>query len=218
MSPNTEKRWNTWCSGAELTTYINVNKTKEMVVDLGGAAPSLSAHWRNSGGSGLQLQLPGCAHNIHDLTWSACTSWLAKKCLYFLRKLQRAGLGSSILKSFYHWSWATLCLWPPTPPRPSIQIALLAWLLQNTVFNRNLHMWWCSAPEQTGQRMDTPKVLHGGRVGRCRGFSAPVDFFSLSASRRSPAWLLAPRWCGRSELLVAYTLMYVCDLIMLFLT
>ncbi|KAI3362873.1 hypothetical protein L3Q82_001921 [Scortum barcoo] len=70
-----------WCRQNNLC--INVKKTKEMIVELQkGQTPPLSpVHRRDCGGSGLQLQ--------------------AHQRLYFLRRLRRAGLGSSVLTSFY---------------------------------------------------------------------------------------------------------------------
>ncbi|KAI3353495.1 hypothetical protein L3Q82_019286 [Scortum barcoo] len=70
-----------WCRQNNLC--INVKKTKEMIVDFrrGRHLPSPLYIRRDCGGSGLQLQ--------------EGTS------LYFLRRLRRAGLGSSVLTSFY---------------------------------------------------------------------------------------------------------------------
>ncbi|KAI3375445.1 hypothetical protein L3Q82_003690 [Scortum barcoo] len=70
-----------WCRQNNLC--INVKKTKEMIVDFrrGRHLPLSPVHRRDCGGSGLQLQ--------------------AHQRLYFLRRLRRAGLGSSVLTSFY---------------------------------------------------------------------------------------------------------------------
>jgi len=82
-----------------------VKKTKEMVdfrrdkrplppLHIGGAAVEVVSSFRYLG-----------VYISSDLTWSANTFHLVSKahqCLYFLRKLRKAGLGSSVLRSFYH--------------------------------------------------------------------------------------------------------------------
>ncbi len=93
-----------WCRGNNLC--INVKKTKEMVVDfrrdrrplsplyIGGVAVEVVSSFRYLG-----------VYIAEDLTWSANTTRLVRKAhqrLYFLRKLRRAGLGSSVLRIFYH--------------------------------------------------------------------------------------------------------------------
>ncbi|KAI3373987.1 hypothetical protein L3Q82_022554, partial [Scortum barcoo] len=92
-----------WCRQNNLC--INVKKTKEMIVDfrrgrhlpsplyIGGTAVEVVSSFRYLG-----------VHISDDLTWSKNTSCLIRKahqCLYFLRRLRRAGLGSSVLTSFY---------------------------------------------------------------------------------------------------------------------
>ncbi len=93
-----------WCRGNNLC--INVKKTKEMVVDfrrdrrpppplyIGGVAVEVVSSFRYLG-----------VYITEDLTWRTNTTRLVRKAyqrLYFLRKLRRAGLGSSVLRSFYH--------------------------------------------------------------------------------------------------------------------
>ncbi|KAI3375717.1 hypothetical protein L3Q82_004025 [Scortum barcoo] len=105
-SPTTGRRWNNlegWCRQNNLC--INVKKTKEMIVDfrrgrhlpsplyIGGTAVEVVSSFRYLG-----------VHISDDLTWSKNTSCLIRKAhqrLYFLRRLRRAGLGSSVLTSFY---------------------------------------------------------------------------------------------------------------------
>ncbi|TKS65262.1 putative RNA-directed DNA polymerase from transposon X-element [Collichthys lucidus] len=92
-----------WCSANNLC--INVKKTKEMIVDfrrgrhlppplhIGGTAVEVVSSLRYLG-----------VNITNDLTWSTNTSYLVRKAhqrLYFLRRLRRAGLGSSVLTSFY---------------------------------------------------------------------------------------------------------------------
>ncbi|KAI3368067.1 hypothetical protein L3Q82_026889, partial [Scortum barcoo] len=92
-----------WCRQNNLC--INVKKTKEMIVDfrrgrhlpsplyIGGTAVEVVSSFRYLG-----------VHISDDLTWSKNTSCLIRKAhqrLYFLRRLRRAGLGSSVLTSFY---------------------------------------------------------------------------------------------------------------------
>ncbi len=93
-----------WCRGNNLC--INVKKTKEMVVDfrrdrrpppplyIRGVAVEVVSSFRYLG-----------VYITEDLTWRTNTTRLVRKAhqrLYFLRKLRRAGLGSSVLRSFYH--------------------------------------------------------------------------------------------------------------------
>ncbi|KAI3354789.1 hypothetical protein L3Q82_004531 [Scortum barcoo] len=92
-----------WCRQNNLC--INVKKTKEMIMDfrrgrhlpsplyIGGTAVEVVSSFRYLG-----------VHISDDLTWSKNTSCLIRKAhqhLYFLRRLRRAGLGSSVLTSFY---------------------------------------------------------------------------------------------------------------------
>ncbi|KAI3351758.1 hypothetical protein L3Q82_020593, partial [Scortum barcoo] len=91
-----------WCRKNNLC--INVKKTKEMIVDfrrgrhlpsplyIGGTVVEVVSSFRYLG-----------VHISDDLTWSNNTSCLIRKAhqrLYFLRRLRRAGLGSSVLTSF----------------------------------------------------------------------------------------------------------------------
>ncbi|KAI4892928.1 hypothetical protein NFI96_014174 [Prochilodus magdalenae] len=92
-----------WCRKNNLC--INIKKTKEMIVDfrrgrhahlplhVGGSAVEVVSSYRYLG-----------VHLSNNLTWSNNTSSLVRKAhqrLYFLRRLRRAGLGSSVLTSFY---------------------------------------------------------------------------------------------------------------------
>ncbi|KAI4890819.1 hypothetical protein NFI96_006997 [Prochilodus magdalenae] len=92
-----------WCR--KNNPCINVKKTKEMIVDfrrgrhahlplhVGGSAVEVVSSYRYLG-----------VHLSNNLTWSNNTSSLVRKAhqrLYFLRRLRRAGLGSSVLTSFY---------------------------------------------------------------------------------------------------------------------
>ncbi|KAI4871589.1 hypothetical protein NFI96_021134, partial [Prochilodus magdalenae] len=92
-----------WCRKNNLC--INIKKTKEMIVDfrrgrhahlplhVGGSAVEVVSSYRYLG-----------VHLSNNLTWSNNTSSLVRKAhqrLYFLRRLRQAGLGSSVLTSFY---------------------------------------------------------------------------------------------------------------------
>ncbi|KAI4876824.1 hypothetical protein NFI96_006328, partial [Prochilodus magdalenae] len=92
-----------WCRKNNLC--INVKKTKEIIVDfrrgrhahlplhVGGSAVEVVSNYRFLG-----------VHLSNNLTWTNNTSSLVRKAhqqLYFLRRLRRAGLGSSVLTSFY---------------------------------------------------------------------------------------------------------------------
>ncbi|PWA24710.1 hypothetical protein CCH79_00010204 [Gambusia affinis] len=91
--------------GAVRNLCINVKKTKEMLVDFRRDKDPLQP---------LYIQLASVevfssyrylgVYISNDLTWSTNTSRMVRKihqCLYFLRKLRRAGLGNSVLRSFY---------------------------------------------------------------------------------------------------------------------
>ncbi|KAI4898113.1 hypothetical protein NFI96_015382, partial [Prochilodus magdalenae] len=93
-----------WCRKNNLC--INIKKTKEMIVDfrrgrhahlplhVGGSAVEVVSSYRYLG-----------VHLSNNLTWSKTTLpvWSGRHTsgLYFLRRLRRAGLGSSVLTSFY---------------------------------------------------------------------------------------------------------------------
>ena len=92
-----------WCRDNNLC--INAKKTKEMIVDfrkgrhlppplhIEGTAVEVVSSFRYLG-----------VHIANDLSWSTNTACLIKKAhqrLYFLRRLRHAGLGSSVLSSFY---------------------------------------------------------------------------------------------------------------------
>ncbi|KAI4899536.1 hypothetical protein NFI96_002056 [Prochilodus magdalenae] len=92
-----------WCRKKNFC--IKVKKSKEMIVDfrrsrhthlplhVGGSAVEVVSSYRYLG-----------VHLSNNLTWSNKTSSLVRKAhqrLYFLRRLRRAGLGSSVLASFY---------------------------------------------------------------------------------------------------------------------
>ncbi|KAL6457442.1 hypothetical protein MHYP_G00344050 [Metynnis hypsauchen] len=93
-----------WCS--ENNLCINVKKTKEVIVDFRrrSTIPPLPLH---IGGSAVEVVSSYRYLGVHlsnNLTWSNNTSSLIRKAhqrLYFLRRLRRAGLGSSVLTSFY---------------------------------------------------------------------------------------------------------------------
>lgn len=74
--------------------YINVGKTKELVVDfIHGAFVEMVHSFKYLG-----------AHISRDLKWTINTSHILKKAhqrLYFVRKLRQAGLNSSVLAAFY---------------------------------------------------------------------------------------------------------------------
>ncbi|PWA22180.1 hypothetical protein CCH79_00018963 [Gambusia affinis] len=84
-----------WCRKNNLC--INMKKTKEMVAD-----------FRREKYPHQPLYIEGAAVEVisscSDLTWSTNTCRLVRKahqCLCFTMKLQRAGIGSSVLTSFY---------------------------------------------------------------------------------------------------------------------
>ncbi len=144
-----------WCRGNNLC--INVKKTKEMVVDfrrdrrplpplyIGGVAVEVVSSFRYLG-----------VYITEDLTWSANTTRLVRKAhqrLYFLRKLRRAGLGSSVLRSFYHCAVeSVLCT--------CITVRHGSWMV------RALQRVVRAAQRTVGSRLPTITDLY---TARCRG-------------------------------------------------
>ncbi|KAI4879613.1 hypothetical protein NFI96_006236 [Prochilodus magdalenae] len=92
-----------WCRKNNLC--INIKKTKEMIVDFRrGRHAHLPLHVRGSAVEVVSNYRYLGVHLSNNLTWSNNTSSLVRKAhqrLYFLRWLRRAGLGSSVLTSFY---------------------------------------------------------------------------------------------------------------------
>ncbi|KAK1803280.1 hypothetical protein P4O66_004067 [Electrophorus voltai] len=92
-----------WCKANNL--YLNVDKTKEMVVDFRRARQDHSLLAIN--GSSVEIvkniKFLG-VHIAENLTWTLNTSSITKRAkqrLYFLRKLREAHLPSPILTTFY---------------------------------------------------------------------------------------------------------------------
>ncbi|KAK3574170.1 hypothetical protein QTP86_003834 [Hemibagrus guttatus] len=92
-----------WCKANNLS--LNVEKTKEMVVDFQRAQSDHSP--LNINGSNVEIIKSTkflCVHLAEDLTWSLNTSSITKKAqqrLYFLRRLRKAHLPPLILTTFY---------------------------------------------------------------------------------------------------------------------
>ncbi|KAK1805899.1 hypothetical protein P4O66_012946 [Electrophorus voltai] len=92
-----------WCKVNNL--YLNVDKTKEMVVDFRGARRDHSPLAIN--GSSVEIIKNTKFFGVHlaeNLTWTLNTSSITKRaqqCLYFLWKLREAHLPSPILTTFY---------------------------------------------------------------------------------------------------------------------
>ncbi|KAK1786882.1 hypothetical protein P4O66_017263, partial [Electrophorus voltai] len=92
-----------WCKVNNL--YLNVDKTKEMVVDFRRARQDHSPLAIN--GSSVEIVKNIKFHGVHiaeNLTWTLNTSSITKRAqqhLYFLRKLREAHLPSPILTTFY---------------------------------------------------------------------------------------------------------------------
>ncbi|KAK3523497.1 hypothetical protein QTP70_001160 [Hemibagrus guttatus] len=97
------QRLTSWCKNNKLS--LNVEKTKEMVVDFRRAQSDHSP--LNIDGSNVKIvkstKFLG-VHLVEDLTWSLNTSSITRKaqqCLYFLRRLRKAHLPPTILTIFY---------------------------------------------------------------------------------------------------------------------
>ncbi|KAK3548116.1 hypothetical protein QTP70_004887 [Hemibagrus guttatus] len=97
------QRLTSWCKDNNLS--LNVEKTKEMVVDFRRAQSEHSP--LNINGSNVEIVKSTkflCVHLADDLTWSLNTSSITKKAqqrLYFLRRLRKAHLPLLILTTFY---------------------------------------------------------------------------------------------------------------------
>ncbi|KAK3535309.1 hypothetical protein QTP70_007661 [Hemibagrus guttatus] len=97
------QRLTAWCKAKNLS--LNVEKTKDMVVDLRRAQSDHSP--LNIDGSNVEIVKSTkflCVHLAEDLTWSLNTSTITKKAqqrLYFLRWLRKAHLPPLILTTFY---------------------------------------------------------------------------------------------------------------------
>ncbi|KAF7655017.1 hypothetical protein LDENG_00062100, partial [Lucifuga dentata] len=98
------KALNSWCQDNNLS--LNVSKTKEMIVD----------YRRQQGGGHLPLYIGDAevervgsfkflgVHITEDLSWTLHTDTVTKKAhqrLYFLRRLRKFGMNTSILTNFY---------------------------------------------------------------------------------------------------------------------
>ncbi|KAK3528738.1 hypothetical protein QTP70_011206 [Hemibagrus guttatus] len=97
------QRLTAWCKANNLS--LNVDKTKEMVVDFRRAQSDHSLLFID--GSSVEIvkstKFLG-VHLVEDLTWSLNTSSITKKAqqrLYFLRRLRKAHLPPPILTMFY---------------------------------------------------------------------------------------------------------------------
>ncbi|KAK3546817.1 hypothetical protein QTP86_003083 [Hemibagrus guttatus] len=92
-----------WCKVNNLS--MNVDKTKEMVVDFRRAHSGHSLLYID--GSSVEIVKSTKFLGVHlteNLTWSLNTSSITKKaqqCLYFLQKLRKAHLPPPILTAFY---------------------------------------------------------------------------------------------------------------------
>ncbi|KAK3513442.1 hypothetical protein QTP70_014274 [Hemibagrus guttatus] len=94
------QRLTAWCKANNLS--LNVEKTKEMVVDLRRAQSDHSP--LNVDGSDVEIVKSTKFHLAEDLTWSLNTSSITKKAQqrpYFLQRLRKAHLPPPILTTFY---------------------------------------------------------------------------------------------------------------------
>ncbi|KAK3571326.1 hypothetical protein QTP86_007554 [Hemibagrus guttatus] len=97
------QRLTAWCKDNNLS--LNVEKTKEMVVDFRRAQSDHSP--LNINGSNVEIVKSTKFLGVHmaeDLTWLLNTSSITKKaqqCLYFLQRLRKAHLPPLILTTFY---------------------------------------------------------------------------------------------------------------------
>ncbi|KAK3546410.1 hypothetical protein QTP70_026298, partial [Hemibagrus guttatus] len=95
------QRLTAWCKANNLS--LNVDKTKEMVVDFRRAQSGHSLLFID--GSSLEIVKSTKCLGVHlaeNFTWSLNTSSVSKKAqLYFLRRLRKAHLPPPILTVFY---------------------------------------------------------------------------------------------------------------------
>uniref|UniRef100_A0A3Q2ZZP0 Reverse transcriptase domain-containing protein n=1 Tax=Kryptolebias marmoratus TaxID=37003 RepID=A0A3Q2ZZP0_KRYMA len=92
-----------WCR--ENSLILNVDKTKEMIVDFRKNRPSHAPLLINSSAVEVVSSTKFLGvHITNDLSWTVNTASLVKKAqkrLYFLRRMRRAYLPPPILKTFY---------------------------------------------------------------------------------------------------------------------
>ncbi|KAK3509537.1 hypothetical protein QTP70_001254, partial [Hemibagrus guttatus] len=97
------QRLTAWCKADNLS--LNVEKTKEMVVDFRKAQSDHSPLEIDGSDVEIVKSTKFCGvHLAEDLTWSLNTSSITKKAqqrLYFLRRLRKAHLPPLILTTFY---------------------------------------------------------------------------------------------------------------------
>uniref|UniRef100_A0A3B1J1U4 Reverse transcriptase domain-containing protein n=1 Tax=Astyanax mexicanus TaxID=7994 RepID=A0A3B1J1U4_ASTMX len=104
------QRLTDWCTVNNL--HLNVDRTKEMVVDFRRALHTHSP--LNIDGSSVEIVKSTKFLGVHladNLTWTLNTSSTAKKaqqCLYFLRKLRKARLPPPILTLFYRGTFESI--------------------------------------------------------------------------------------------------------------
>ncbi|KAK1795852.1 hypothetical protein P4O66_008965 [Electrophorus voltai] len=116
-----------WCKVNNL--YLNVDKTKEMVVDFRRARRDHSPLAID--GSSVEIvkniKFLG-VHIVENLTWTLNTSSITKRAqqrLYFLRKLREAHLPSPILTTFYRGTVETI-----------LSSCIITWFGNCTTFDR----------------------------------------------------------------------------------
>ncbi|KAK1806309.1 hypothetical protein P4O66_000184 [Electrophorus voltai] len=116
-----------WCKVNNL--YLNVDKTKEMVVDFRRARQDHSPLAIN--GSSVEIikniKFLG-VHIAENLTWTLNTSSITRRAqqhLYFLRKLRKAHLPSPILTTFYSGTVGNI-----------LSSCIITWFGNCTVFDR----------------------------------------------------------------------------------
>ncbi len=111
-----------WCQNH---LSLNINKTKELVVDFRRQSREHTPITINKTPVERvnSFKFLG-VHITEDLTWSAHTDAVLKKShqrLFFLRRLRKFGMSPSILRSFY----TRRASWPAASP-PGLETALLA--------------------------------------------------------------------------------------------
>ncbi|KAK1792505.1 hypothetical protein P4O66_012434 [Electrophorus voltai] len=116
-----------WCKVNNL--YLNVDKTKEMVVDFRRARRDHSLLAINGSSVEIVKNITFLGVRLaENLTWTLNTSSITKRaqqCLYFLRKLRKAHLPSPILTTFYRGTIKSI-----------LSSCITTWFGNCTVFDR----------------------------------------------------------------------------------
>ncbi|XP_062919526.1 uncharacterized protein LOC134354537 [Mobula hypostoma] len=165
-----EMQWLTdWCRANNLS--LNVNKTKEMVVDFGRTRSNHSP--LNIDDSSVEIVKSTKFLGVHlaeNLTWSLDTSSIAKKAqqrLYFLRRLRKVHLPHPILTTFYRGCIESI-----------LSSCITAWFRNCTISDRKA----------------LQRIVRSAEKIIGDSFHAITDIYTTRCIRKAPPQLLGYAW------------------------